>query len=197
MPLRQQIGAQPDLVQSSHDWTDRPGTAGENPLGDGVLHQSRVLLFQKADHTLQTGGKAPGLLAGVLTGDHAVFQQPACLPFADAADAVALAHPDDCRVFLSKISIVHPVTSHGKAHVHTFLVLLLRRFFLRESRGDGACRLQLGVEVQVRVNVSGGGKGGMSQPLLDLLHGDALTEQQTGAAVSKSWKGELGQAHSL
>ena len=177
MPLRQQIGAQPDLVQRSHDWTDRPGTAGENPLGDGVLHQSRVLLFQKADHTLQTDGKAPGLLAGVLTGDHAVSQQPACLPFADAADAVALAHPDDCRVFLSKISIVHPVTSHGKAHVHTFLVLLLRRFFLRESRGDG--------------------KGGMSQPLLDLLHGDALTEQQTGAAVSKSWKGELGQAHSL
>ena len=33
------------------------------------------------------------------------------------------------------------------------------------------------------VDVSGGGKSRVPQPLLDLLHGDALTEQQTGAAV--------------
>lgn len=33
------------------------------------------------------------------------------------------------------------------------------------------------------VDVGGGGKGGVPQPLLDLLHGDALTEQQAGTAV--------------
>ena len=33
------------------------------------------------------------------------------------------------------------------------------------------------------VDVSGGGKGRVPQPLLDLLHGNALTEQQTGAAM--------------
>ena len=31
------------------------------------------------------------------------------------------------------------------------------------------------------VNFGGGGKGGVPQSLLDLLHGDALTEQQAGA----------------
>lgn len=36
------------------------------------------------------------------------------------------------------------------------------------------------------VDVSGSGKGGVPQPLLDLLHGGALAEQQAGAAVAQA-----------
>lgn len=43
------------------------------------------------------------------------------------------------------------------------------------------------------VDVGGGGKGGVPQPLLDLLHGDALTEQQTGAAVAQIMEPDVPQ----
>ena len=35
------------------------------------------------------------------------------------------------------------------------------------------------------VDIGGGGKGGVPQPFLNLFHGDALTEQQAGAAVAQ------------
>ena len=33
------------------------------------------------------------------------------------------------------------------------------------------------------INVGGGGKGGVTQPVLNLLHGDALTEQEAGTGM--------------
>ena len=44
------------------------------------------------------------------------------------------------------------------------------------------------------VDVGGGGKGGVSQPLLDLLHGNTLTEQQTGAAMAQIMEPDVPQA---
>lgn len=44
------------------------------------------------------------------------------------------------------------------------------------------------------VDVGGGGKGGVPQPLLNLLHRDALTEQQTGAAVAQIMEPDVPQA---
>ena len=44
------------------------------------------------------------------------------------------------------------------------------------------------------VDVGGGGKGRVPQPLLDLLHGNALTEQQTGAAVAQIMEPDVPQA---
>ena len=44
------------------------------------------------------------------------------------------------------------------------------------------------------VDVGGGGKGGVSQPLLDLLHWDTLAEQQTGTAVAQVMEPDVPQA---
>ena len=44
------------------------------------------------------------------------------------------------------------------------------------------------------IDIGGGGKGGVPQPLLNLLHGDALTEQQTGAAVAQVMEPDVPQA---
>ena len=47
------------------------------------------------------------------------------------------------------------------------------------------CRggLLLGGEVQVRIDVGGGGEGAVAQPDLNLLHGDAAAQQQAGTSV--------------
>ena len=40
------------------------------------------------------------------------------------------------------------------------------------KRSDGVRRVLLGVEIQVGVDIGGGGEGGVAQPVLDLLHGN-------------------------
>ena len=45
------------------------------------------------------------------------------------------------------------------------------------------CRGNLGLVIQMAVNIRRGGKIAMSQPLLNVLEGDAIGQQQTGAAV--------------
>lgn len=45
------------------------------------------------------------------------------------------------------------------------------------------CRGDLGFVIQVGVDIRRGGKVAMSQPLLNVLEGDAIGQQQTGAAV--------------
>ena len=48
------------------------------------------------------------------------------------------------------------------------------------------CRgLLLGGEVQVGIDVGGGGEGAVAQPDLNLFHGDAVAQQEAGAGVTK------------
>ena len=49
---------------------------------------------------------------------------------------------------------------------------------------DGVGRSDLGAEIQVSVNVRGGGNITVSQPLLDLLQADTVGVQQAGAAMA-------------
>ena len=49
---------------------------------------------------------------------------------------------------------------------------------------DGVGRSDLGAEIQVGVDVRGGGNITVPQPLLDLLQADSVGVQQTGAAMS-------------
>ena len=37
----------------------------------------------------------------------------------------------------------------------------------------------------MRIDIGGGGKVTVAKPFLDLLHGDAVGQQQTGTAVAK------------
>ena len=47
----------------------------------------------------------------------------------------------------------------------------------------GFCRRNLGVEIKVYVDVGRGGKVAMTQPFLNLLHGNAIGQQEAGAGV--------------
>ena len=55
-------------------------------------------------------------------------------------------------------------------------------------------RLLLGGEVQVRIDVGGGGEGAVAKPDLDLLHWDAAAQQQAGTSVSDIMKTYLSQS---
>ena len=44
------------------------------------------------------------------------------------------------------------------------------------------------------INVGGGGKGGVTQPVLNLLHGDALTEQEAGTGMPQIMKANVSQS---
>jgi len=56
-------------------------------------------------------------------------------------------------------------------------------FFAQEHRAHRRRRLLLGREVQVGVDTGGGGEGAVAQPKLNLLHGDAINQQQTSASM--------------
>jgi hypothetical protein len=62
---------------------------------------------------------------------------------------------------------------------------LRRQHLLRpkEHCAHGVCGFLLGREVQVRIDVRSRGEGAVSQPKLDLLHGDPIAEQQAGEGV--------------
>ena len=47
------------------------------------------------------------------------------------------------------------------------------------------CREPFGIAFQMRIDIGGGGKVAVTEPFLDLLHGDAVGQQQTGTAVTK------------
>ena len=49
------------------------------------------------------------------------------------------------------------------------------------------CRGDLGLVIQVGVDVRRGGEVAMAQPLLNVLEGNAVGQQQAGTAVSNSW----------
>ena len=46
----------------------------------------------------------------------------------------------------------------------------------------------------MRLDIGGGGKVAVTEPFLDLLHGDAVGQQQTGAAVAKIMIANFPQA---
>ena len=48
---------------------------------------------------------------------------------------------------------------------------------------DGVGRSDLGAEIQVSVDIRGGGNITVPQPLLDLFQADSVGVQQTGAAM--------------
>lgn len=57
------------------------------------------------------------------------------------------------------------------------------RFFAVEHPAHRRCGLFLGGEVQVGVDVGGGGEGAVAQPDLNLLHGYAAAQQKAGTGV--------------
>ena len=61
------------------------------------------------------------------------------------------------------------------------------RFFAGRCKSQtgehGFCRRNLGVEIQVGVDVGRGGKVAVAQPFLNLLHAHAVGQQEAGAGV--------------
>ena len=55
------------------------------------------------------------------------------------------------------------------------------------------CGLLLSGEVQVGIDICGGGEGTVAQPDLDLFHGDAVAQQEAGTGVTKVMEADLPQ----
>ena len=65
-----------------------------------------------------------------------------------------------------------------------YVIVSCGRALLQEHTAHCSGGLLLSGEVQVRVDIGGGGEGAVSQPELNLLHGNAAAQQQTRASVT-------------
>ena len=69
------------------------------------------------------------------------------------------------------------------ASVRRSLFLLCGYLLALEHPAHRRRGLLLSREVQMGVDIGGGGEGAVTQPDLDLLHGDAAAQKQAGAGV--------------
>ena len=77
-----------------------------------------------------------------------------------------------------------PFGGYGVYSPQPFSLLISRGFPALEHPAHSRRRLLLGGEVQVGIDVGGGGEGAVAQPDLDLFHRDAVTQKKAGACVS-------------
>lgn len=73
---------------------------------------------------------------------------------------------------------------YGVYSPQPFSLLICWGFPALEHPAHSRRRLLLGGEVQVGIDVGGGGEGAVAQPDLDLFHRDAVTQKKAGACVS-------------
>ena len=76
-----------------------------------------------------------------------------------------------------------PFGGYGVYSPQPFSLLICWGFPALEHPAHSRRRLLLGGEVQVGIDVGGGGEGAVAQPDLYLFHRDAVTQQKAGTSV--------------
>ena len=77
-----------------------------------------------------------------------------------------------------------PFGGYGVYSPQPFSLLICWGFPALEHHAHSRRRLLLGGEVQVGIDVGGGGEGAVAQPDLYLFHRDAVAQQKAGTCVS-------------
>ena len=75
------------------------------------------------------------------------------------------------------------IWGYGDHSPQPFFLLFRRGFPALEHPAHRRCGLLLGGEIQVGIDVGGGGEGAVAQPDLYLFHRDAVAQQKAGTCV--------------
>ena len=81
----------------------------------------------------------------------------------------------------------------GDSTAGFYLCQLFLFFRAVEHTVHGVCRSLLCRVVEMCIDVCRGGEGTVTQPDLDLLHGDTVAEKQAGAGVTKIMEANLAK----